>query len=593
MRRQDWVVRFVALITAGSGLASLSSLIGRPFPHLHALRYLFPIEFAHLSDFLTLLIGFFLVICSINIARRKRRAFLTVLLLASAATVLHFAKRDYEPGLWALVLMTALLAIRKRFTVRSALPDFRGVILRLAIGFSLAVTYGVAGFWFLDRREFGINFHLLDSFRHTLELMTLRWDTGLVPHSQYARWFLDSLSLMTAVAVGYAVVVLFRPVLYRYKTQSREREQAKSLTASHGHSSLDFYKTWPDKSFFFSRSRRSFISYRVAGSFALALADPVGPEEELPELISDFLNWCRDNDWRTCFYQTLPDFLPLYERFGLKRLKIGDDAVVNLEQFNLNGGSMKKLRTLVRKLEKDGIHCICHSAPLSAEVLEQAREVSDEWLGIPGRHERTFTLGQFEPVYVASTPLFAVYDAAGRMLAFVNVVPSYAAGQATVDLMRRRTEVPNGIMEYLFVKLLAMSKEKGYKTFDLGMAPMSGFQESESAKFEEKLVHIFFSHLNFLFSFSGLRQFKSKFATDWEPRYAVFQRFVDLPRLAIALQRVSRIPKSRKRNVLHGFLSGRAWEFRQDARGPSAGRVVPALPADREETDREETVLTQ
>ncbi len=552
MRRQDWIVRFVALITAGSGLASLSSLIGRPFPHLHALRYLFPIEFAHLSDFLTLLIGFFLVIGSINIARRKRRAFSAVMLLASVAAILHFAKRDYEPGVWALVLMGALVATRNRFTVRSALPDLRGAFMRLMIGFSLAVTYGVAGFWLLDRREFGINFHIVASFRRTLELMTLHWDSDLVPHSQYARWFLDSLSLMTVVAVGYSVVVLFRPVLYRYTTQARERELARSLLVRHGRAALDLYKIWPDKSFFFSKSRRAFLSYKVAANFALVLGDPVGPEEELPELISDFLNWCRDNDWRACFYQTLPDFLPLYARFGLKKLKIGDDAVVNLELFNLEGGSMKKLRSLSRRLEKEGMRTVYHPVPIPDEALEQAREVSDEWLSIPGRQERTFTLGQFESSYVRSTPLLAAYDAAGRMLAFVNVVRSYAAGQATLDLMRRRTELPNGVMEYLFVKLLLMSKEQGYKTFDLGMAPMSGFQESESSTFEERFVHIFFSHLNFLFSFSGLRQFKSKFATGWEPRYAVFQRFVDLPRLALAIQRASRMPRRKQRR--HGTV---------------------------------------
>ncbi len=550
MRRQDWIVRFVALITAGSGLASLSSLIGRPFRHLAALRYVFPIEFAHLSDFVTLVIGFLLVIGSINIARRKRRAFLPVLLLASAAAGLHFAKRDYEEGLWALILIGALLATRQRFTVRSALPDFKGVLLRLVIGFSLAVTYGVAGFWFLDRREFGINFHIFDSFHRTLQLMTLHWDTDLVPHSHYAHWFLDSLSLITAVAVGYAVVVLFRPVLYRYTTQTREREQARSVLKRYGRAALDLYKTWPDKSFFFSRSRRSFLAYRVAGSFALVLGDPVGPEEELPYLISDFLNWCRDNDWRTCFYQTLPDFLPLYAHFGLKKLKIGDDAIVDLELFNMEGSSMKRLRTLVRKLEKDGISAVYYAAPVPPEVVEQAREVSDEWLSIPGRQERTFTLGQFEPSYVRSTPVLAAYDPGGRMLAFLNVVPSYAAGQATLDLMRRRTQIPNSVMEYLFVKLLLMSKEQGYKTFDLGMAPMSGFQESESATIEERLVHIFFSHLNFLFSFSGLRQFKSKFATGWEPRYAVFQRFVDLPRLALTLQRVSSVPRRKQKH--HG-----------------------------------------
>jgi phosphatidylglycerol lysyltransferase len=127
--------------------------------------------------------------------------------------------------------------------------------------------------------------------------------------------------------------------------------------------------------------------------------------------------------------------------------------------------------------------------------------------------------------------------------------------------------------------LLLMSKEQGYKTCDLGMAPMSGFQESEAATLEERLVHIFFSHLNFLFSFSGLRHFKSKFATGWEPRYAVFQRFVDLPKLAIALQRVSRVPRGKRR--LHRVLSR-----------PLIARIIRPRKM-QSPTQREETVTIQ
>jgi phosphatidylglycerol lysyltransferase len=78
--------------------------------------------------------------------------------------------------------------------------------------------------------------------------------------------------------------------------------------------------------------------------------------------------------------------------------------------------------------------------------------------------------------------------------------------------MRRRSDAPNGIMDYLFINLFISMKEQGYQTFDLGMAPMSGFQLGEEPTLEERAIHYFFQHLNFLFSFKGLRAYKAKFA---------------------------------------------------------------------------------
>jgi lysylphosphatidylglycerol synthetase-like protein (DUF2156 family) len=51
--------------------------------------------------------------------------------------------------------------------------------------------------------------------------------------------------------------------------------------------------------------------------------------------------------------------------------------------------------------------------------------------------------------------------------------------------------------------------------------------------------------LNFLFSYSGLRAYKAKFASSWEPRYLIYQSPLDLPAVAIAIGRVSEIGKSK------------------------------------------------
>jgi phosphatidylglycerol lysyltransferase len=96
-------------------------------------------------------------------------------------------------------------------------------------------------------------------------------------------------------------------------------------------------------------------------------------------------------------------------------------------------------------------------------------------------------------------------------------------------------------MDYLLVKTLELAREQGYERFNLGMAPMSGFQEHEDASPQERAVHSFFQQLHFLFHYRGLRSYKAKFASYWEPRYAVYRNVLDLPRLALALGKVSEV----------------------------------------------------
>jgi lysylphosphatidylglycerol synthetase-like protein (DUF2156 family) len=96
-------------------------------------------------------------------------------------------------------------------------------------------------------------------------------------------------------------------------------------------------------------------------------------------------------------------------------------------------------------------------------------------------------------------------------------------------------------MEYLFSKLLLAKKEQGFSRFNLGMAPMAGFQEREEFSLEERAVHTFMKHLRFLFNYEGLRAYKAKFATVWEPRYLVYRNVLNLPLVALAIMEVSEL----------------------------------------------------
>ena len=540
-QRRDWLVWMVTLATAGSGLLNIYSVIARNVPaRVYMLERIFPLEFLHWSRFLTLLIGFTLIIASINIRKRKRRALLLVMYLSLFSVLFHLTKGfDYEEASVSLLLFVILAVTRRYFRVQSGPVDLRQAIVRTAACALIVVCYGVIGLLLMHEREFGVTFHVAAALKHTLLVMSLAADPQLTPLTGYARWFVDSVYLLTCASIIYGGLALFNPILYRFRTLPRERLQAMRIVHQYGRSALDFFKSRHDKSYYFNQQQNCFIAYRVANNYALALGDPVGPSEFLEETVRGFLEFCRLNDWGVALYQTSPTLLPLYHRLGLKHLKVGDTAVVDLTTFSLDGKHRRKLREAVNKFERNGFQIIEHQAPIHDEVLREAKHLSDDWLSLPGRRERQFSLGMFEESYIRLTPLYTLVDESGSMIAFVNRIKSYREGEATIDLMRHLQKAPNGAMDYLFTKLFLTCKREGFERFNMGMVPLDGFRETEQPSVEERAVHYFVRHLNFIFSYSGLRHYKAKFADTWEPRYLLYQNIVMLPKVAIALTKVS------------------------------------------------------
>ncbi len=539
------LVRLVSLITLISGILNLFSIVARHLPQrLDILLGILPLEFIHLSRFFTILIGFALIISSVNIYRRKLRAFQTVLILSILSIIFHMTRGlHYEESLLSLFLILILFATRKYYNVKSSIQSLPGALFRAGLALLIAISYGAAGFWFIERRHFQYNFHWNDAIAESIRYLLLIGDPQLVAYTSHAAWFINSLYVMSLTAIAYTIYALYRPMIYKFRTHPRELQQAREIVEKHGRSAMDYFKYWPDKTLYFSESSKSLIAYRVGANYAVALGDPVGPEDEIESITQDFISYCAQNGWGVALHQTTADFIEIYERLGLRKLKVGDDAIVDLTGFSLEGKAHKSLRQAVNRVEELGVRFETYEPPIPDDIIDKTKEISNKWLNIPGHRERQFTLGLFDLDYIKSTPLVIAIDKNNQPLAFANLIPSYYPGEATIDLMRRTPDSPNGIMDFIFIKLFLQLKEKGYLRFNMGMAPMSGFHQGEAPTAEEKAIHFFFQHLNFLFRYLGLKNFKAKFATSWEPRYAIYKSTLDLPRMALALREISELKK--------------------------------------------------
>lgn len=329
----------------------------------------------------------------------------------------------------------------------------------------------------------------------------------------------------------------------RARAGTGDREQAEAIVNRYGRTPLDYFKLWPDKSYYFSSSRQSVVAYRATRSVAVSLGDPVGPVEEIEPLIGAFVRFCADHGRTAAFHQVLPDFLPTYRRQGLYVVKIGEEALVDLERFATRTIRRPGFRKPRRRLGAQGFRVTREPGPHPESRLDEAEEVSREWLSLPGRRERTFALGRFDREYLARYPLVGVRDSANRLVAFANQVPGIRPGVATIDLMRHRRETPNGLMDYLFAELLLLTRGEGYRWFSLGLAPLAGVAEKPGAGLAERAVHEVYEHSTAWFSFKGLRRYKAKFEPAWEERFLVYQNgHAGLVWTALALGRITRAP---------------------------------------------------
>ena len=264
-----------------------------------------------------------------------------------------------------------------------------------------------------------------------------------------------------------------------------------------------------------------------------------GPTEDAAATISGVRDFCHQQGWQPAFYQTLPDYIELYRAAGFDVVRTGHEAVVDLSAFTLDGKAGKPFRTPINKLNRLGYRADIIQPPLSRELLQELREVSDEWLVMMHGKEMRFSLGWFDDDYIRNRAAIVVRDETGRVTAFVNIVPEYARSEVSIDLMRRRHEVENGTMEFLFGNLLLWSRGQGYNTFNLGLSSLSGVGEAPDDPVVEKAMHYVYDHINQFYNFQGLHTFKEKFNPNWEPRFIVFPGYTSLPATWLALARAS------------------------------------------------------
>ncbi|VTR36732.1 phosphatidylglycerol lysyltransferase domain-containing protein [Sphingobacterium thalpophilum] len=528
-----------ALLIFFLGMVNVISVLTPPLADRMKLdRFYLPLEAIHASKFMVLVLGVGLLLTAAYLIKGFRIAFWVALIFSALSFFGHVLKAlDYEEASIALLTMVLLGINYKQYRIKSNISWVRIGFVTFAVALAGVCLFDVLSFYFIDKQHFGVDFTWRQSIYHTARSFLLFADDDLMPQTSFGQEFLRITKILGIFCWFILIYALARPRLLRNQVSgTTEQERAQALLQEFGRSPMDFFKLSKDKSLFFSEVSEGFTAYRLANEFAIVLDEPVCEEGDKEELVQEFDRYCYANGLKAVYYRVDENSLVHFSSLRKKKITIGQEAILELGAFSLEGKDRKSLRNGLNAIQKKGYTASLLQAPHTSSLLEQLRKVSDEWLKEFNKKEMVFSQGMFNTEELASQDILVLRDEQGQIVAFLNIIPDYVKNECTYDMIRKSCKAPGGSMDALIVELIRHAKAAGYRYLNLGMVPMAGLNTTDSPA--EKIMKFASDRLGNFRHFHSLRDFKEKYATYWENKYLIFDNDFDLIQLPAALTKV-------------------------------------------------------
>jgi lysyl-tRNA synthetase, class II len=523
---------FVGLINVASALTPNIRWRGRLLLDVE------PVEAVRLFHAFALPAGAALLLVSPYLLKRRRRAWQVAIGLMLALGVLDLLKGlDFEETVLSWATAAMLIASATEFRVEHNAITFRSSVWRVPLLGAFGLSLAALAAWVSQGHP-----SLAAVSRETGDLLAwqsgpLRFEQHAIGHHAFA-WVplgVHLLEIGTLLAMAY---VIFRPLAAPASLPGpAARRAAVELVRAHGSDTLSFFKLRADKHYFFSSDRSAFVGYQVQNGVLLLSGDPVGPDAALAGLLADLKAFAQTRGLKLAAVGASERLLPLWERMGLRTMYLGDEAIIEVGRFSLEGRPIRKVRQSVSRLRKAGytaeLHRVSELEPAVAteveEVLERGRE---------GAPERGFSMamdslggdhGQDTLVVLARD----ASDPAHPVRGVLHFVPCFGRPAMSLSFMRRDPRTPNGLTEFMVVSAVELLRERGVDEMSLNFAAFARWIHSPERPAERALGRLI-ALGNRFFQIESLYRFNAKFFPRWQPRYLVYQGALGLPRASLA-----------------------------------------------------------
>jgi lysyl-tRNA synthetase class 2 len=496
--------------------------------------------------------GVFTAFLAITMRRRKRAAWilnlvLSGLFLALFAFAMAFPEiRRYAQN-WISIVLTAafvgaLLVGRREFYAKGDRSNPRlaatvavggGLVASLLAAFLVTVTNQAPH---AGRSTFPERWHY-----GALRLVSVAADPSRFPYIAPPNWVnvvINVLSTLLFLAVLYAA---FRSRRAVDPITEDDEKRLRELLARHGErDSLGYFALRREKSVVWSPTGKAAVAYRVVGGVSLASGDPIGDPEAWPGAIVPWLSEARAHGWIPAVMGAGEEAGTVYARHGLDALELGDEAIVEVAEFTLEGRAMRTVRQAYNRVKRAGYSVrIRRHEDIPADEMSYLIRRADDWRD--GATERGFSmaLGRLGDSRDGQCVMLECTDGEGELRALLSFVP-WGPGGLSLDLMRRDRDSDNGLMEFMVIELLRRAGEIRITQLSLNFAMFRSVFERGARLGAGPVLRLWRSLLSFFsrwWQIESLYRANAKYRPIWEPRFLLFEKSADLPRIGLASAR--------------------------------------------------------
>jgi len=547
-RAAPLIARLAALLVSLVGLVDLWSALTRPDRgRVLRLEQVLSGAVTTTAAALTATVGVLLLLLARGLGRRKRRAWQGAVALLAISVVLHLGKGlDVEEAALSALLLAGLVVARGEFAAEGD-PRTRWAALRVGLPLlTFDVALGSLLISVSRPRHVGVAGHAVGTVvghreAGSVVLTALR---GLIAvggplglDGRRGDLLGDTLSALGALTVVVVVYLLLRPSEPAPSLSAEDEECIRGLLARHGRQdSLGYFALRPDKSVIWSPSRKACVAYRVVTGVMLASGDPLGDPEAWPGALTAFLAEAKRHGWAPAVMGCSERAGQAWTRAGLDALELGDEAVIEVADFTLEGRPMRGVRQAVTRVQRAGyVASASRLRDLDPALGDAYRLQADAWRGAETERGFSMALGRIgDPRDPDCVVVTATRE--GRLAAFLHFVP-WGADGLSLDLMRRDREGDNGLNEFLIATALASAPALGVTRLSLNFAVFRSALARGEQLGAGPVLRIWRRLLLLAsrwFQIESLYRFNAKFRPLWEPRFVCYRTARDLPRIAVA-----------------------------------------------------------
>ena len=553
----DRAPRYIAWLIAIQSLSIVGILSLHRFPRLvRSVGNELHAPVLRSTEIASILIATVLLLCARGINLRRRRAWIlatalqVILILVTTIStiflivvrkreeVLAFRELGISHFIIEVVILLILVRFRKSFrTISDAHTRRRAFSIFLkvtSVSFMISLLFVM-----LDRKAFMSAPDLLQAIQVVAKgLCGISAPFAFVStHAQDRIEFpIGALGLLIAMTT---TIEFLRPIKNTFDLKIQDKDNLKALLSKYrDHDSLAYFSLRDNKNVLWSTNGKAAIPYSVTNGVMLTTGDPIGDRESWPDAMAQYLEVAELHAWVPAIYGCTEEAGSIWVReTKFESLEIGDEAIVDVESFTLEGPAMKNVRHMVGRISRKGYTTSIRTIKdIDAAELLELRKLADHWRR--GESERGFSmaLGRLcDPQ--DSEAVLVVAEFENRPMGILQFVP-WGDDGLSLDLMRRSHEAEAGLNELLITSTIEYCRSSAINKISLNFATFrSIFERGEKlgAGPITRVTHKLLVFLSRFVQMESLYRFNGKFRPVWEPRYVLFPKIGNLVRVAVAI----------------------------------------------------------